>query len=77
MAKTRSRTTSPALCECSDPGCPVCHGSCMNKGTDQLHRVDMEDKTGTLMCEGCAADAHEAGVFRDATIAEKIDHRRK
>lgn len=53
-----------AKCECSDPGCPVCKGECKNTATQCLVRVDMEDQTGTLMCDGCADDAFESGLFR-------------
>ena len=28
-----------------------------------LRRVDMEDRTGTVFCEACGADAMESGVF--------------
>ena len=50
-------------CECRDPGCPVCHGQCKAPAAMTLYRVDMEDSTGTDMCEACASDALEAGVF--------------
>ena len=52
-------------CECSDPGCPAHLGlsSCAREGADILYRIDMEDETGTAMCEACAADAFESGVF--------------
>jgi hypothetical protein len=53
-------------CECSDPGCPCCHGHCERKATTVLCRSDMEDETGTAMCEGCAGDALESGVFYTA-----------
>jgi hypothetical protein len=52
-------------CECSDSGChahpykPICDQT----GTTVLFRVDMEDHTGTLFCEDCAADAMELGYF--------------
>ncbi len=51
-------------CECSDPECPVCHGKCENAPEMCLSRVDMEDKTGTLFCEGCGDDAFESGIFK-------------
>lgn len=65
------------ICECSDPKYPVhtddssrstCKASeCQQVGTSTLYRVDMEDKTGTVMCEGCADDAMESGVFTTDT----------
>lgn len=57
---------NPEPCECSDPGCPVHQGreECDGVFTVTVYRVDMEDLTGTDMCEGCAADALESGVFR-------------
>lgn len=58
-------------CECGDPGCPVCAGSCENRATVVLVRVDMEDCDGTCMCAGCADDALESGLFR-ADIGAKI-----
>lgn len=55
-------------CECADAMCPVHRGeSCQWSGgkpsTTILYRVDMEDRTGTLFCEGCADDAMESGLF--------------
>jgi len=50
-------------CQDADPECPVCHGHCQNPATTTLYRVDMEDATGTPMCEACANDAMESGVF--------------
>jgi len=54
-------------CECGDPGCPVHKGSekCSAKPTQRLYRIDMEDETGTDMCDGCAEDAMDSGVFSD------------
>lgn len=53
-------------CECSDPGCPVHRGlpTCPHRATDRVFRVDMADKSGTLMCPGCTEDALDAEVFR-------------
>ena len=61
MATKRRRTH----CECSDPGCPVHKGSshCPNKSTGKVYRSDMEDRSGTAMCRGCASDALDSGVF--------------
>jgi hypothetical protein len=36
----------------------------------------MEDRTGTVMCEGCADDASQYAIFREATVKEKIENRR-
>lgn len=55
-----------AICECSDPGCPVHKGesNCSKKAKYCLIRIDMDDQTGTLMCGDCADDALESGLFR-------------
>jgi len=53
------------LCQCSDPACPVCKGKCRNKSVTVVRRVDMEDKTGTPVCRGCADDCLASGVFAD------------
>lgn len=50
-------------CACSDPGCPVCHGHCHKPGKHLVYRSDMEDETGTLMCDGCMEDAMNSGLF--------------
>jgi hypothetical protein len=52
-------------CECSDPGCPVCHGHCSNAARTNLLRIDMNDEGGTLFCNACADDALASGVFRE------------
>ena len=52
-----------ARCQCADPGCPACNGSCKRGQSVILYRVDMEDTSGTGFCEACAADAHESGLF--------------
>jgi hypothetical protein len=54
-------------CECTDPGCPAHPGEedCFQPALRKpLRRVDMEDHTGTLMCETCADDAMQSGLFR-------------
>lgn len=57
-------------CECSDPGCPACHGHCSKPSTTGLTRIDMGG--GKIwMCDGCADDAYESGVFRSKA---KNDH---
>ena len=53
-------------CECGDSGCPEHKGMnfCRNVGRRTVRRIDMEDgETRFKMCEGCAADALESGVF--------------
>ncbi len=56
------QTIKVVPCECSDPGCP-CMGKCTLYGNTTLYRVDMIDKTGTPMCDRCADDALDSGVF--------------
>lgn len=55
---------NPVYCECSDGGCPACHGNCDKVAVYVVYRVDMEDETGTPMCEACMEDAAESGLFR-------------
>jgi hypothetical protein len=52
-------------CECSDSGCPVKHGSkgCRKTAAYIVYRVDMADETGTPMCQKCAEDAMDSGLF--------------
>lgn len=50
-------------CKCSDPGCKCCQGHCARPAEQILYRVDMDDETGTAMCEGCADGAFECGLF--------------
>jgi hypothetical protein len=52
-------------CECGDPGCPVHRGEefCGNQAVTVVYRIDMEDETGTAMCDKCSEDALESGVF--------------
>jgi hypothetical protein len=51
-------------CECADPGCPVHRGAdCTRKANALLRRIDMDDESGEYMCESCAEDALESGVF--------------
>lgn len=56
-----------ALCECADPGCEIHEGrsQCEREAFLTLYRVDMDDKTGTMMCDGCAGDALATGLFRE------------
>ncbi len=57
---------SPQTCECADPGCPVCKGSCSELATDTVYRVDMEDQAGTPTRDGCTEDALASGIFATA-----------
>ena len=57
-------------CECADGGCPhvgsmQCPTMLTPQTSETLYRVDMVDVTGTDMCETCAADAYESGLFAD------------
>jgi hypothetical protein len=69
-----SQTGQSKRCECADPGCPCCKGSCQAAARSVLFRVDMEDATGTPMCDGCGGDALDSGLFsqvsRDEAEAE-------
>ncbi len=55
------------LCQCVDRGCPHCKGGCPDKATVIVYRSDMDDANGTPMCDDCANDAIDSGVFTDAT----------
>lgn len=61
----RATSKRNRICECSDVGCPVHHGQavCLSKAKTTVYRVDMEDHTGTRMCEACAGDAMDSGLF--------------
>lgn len=65
-ADPQAERENKQMCQCGDPGCPCCHGRCEQDAAHILHRVDMEDETGTPMCEGCADDAGESGLFEYA-----------
>ena len=60
-------------CQCCDKGCAHCVGLCVEEGTELLTRIDMEDTT-VLMCEGCATDALESGVFAGESPVDKPRH---
>jgi hypothetical protein len=59
------RELAGVKCECAEPQCVAhrLHSSCNQPATDFLFRVDMTDETGTAMCEACATDAFESGLF--------------
>ena len=51
-------------CQCFDPGCKMGHdGQCKERGSVTLYRVDMDDNSGTLFCDGCGEDASASGLF--------------
>jgi hypothetical protein len=53
-------------CICSDPGCPVNHDSqnCNKSASVYVCRIDMGDPDESMpMCEACASDALDSGVF--------------
>lgn len=52
-------------CECTDPDCKAHRGSecAVIADCQTLYRVDMEDETGTAMCDDCADDAFASGLF--------------
>jgi len=57
------------VCQCCDRGCPIHSGksACDKKASTVAVRIDMDNgtgmDTGMPMCEGCATDAMESGVF--------------
>lgn len=69
MTRTFSGVPGDSRCECSDPGCAIAidHGGkqCTHLAATILYRVDMEDVTGTALCESCADDAMESGLFAE------------
>ena len=64
MAK-HNQTWRSRVCQCSDPGCPAhkAQSWCANIVSLTAYRIDMEDRTGTPMCEKCSDDAMDSGVF--------------
>lgn len=63
---TLSRTIAKqSPCECTDCGCShhSGHAMCNDRATDILYRVDMQDETGTAMCDACSDDAFSSGLF--------------
>lgn len=75
---------SLGACQCSDPGCPVHpkQSACKHKATKILYRSDMDDRTGTPVCAGCADDMLESGVFYSKNPVEmrpriQVSKRRK
>jgi len=75
---------SLGACDCSDPGCPVHKGKerCKHLARYIVYRSDMEDETGTPMCQRCMEDAMDSGVFytknprsNPSTVIEGKDYR--
>ena len=61
-------------CGCVDPACPVhTNEACPMPATGILYRVDMDDTTGTNMCDDCAEDALDSGVFTTGLPASSVD----
>lgn len=65
--KTRTlvHAQTGARCGCADSGCKVHtpRPNCVNGANTILYRVDMDDASGTLMCDDCANDATMSGLF--------------
>lgn len=57
-------------CVCSDKGCSACEGLCEDRATFTLYRIDMDDRSGSRFCEGCASDAMDSGVFTDEPMSD-------
>lgn len=58
-------TRIPSICCCTDPGCPVPHGSagCVSLADVELIRIDDPDESRLPMCYRCADDAMDSGIF--------------
>lgn len=63
-------TKSRRVCDCTDPGCPSCHGRCSQDSVVTVYRVDMDDSVGTAMCLDCARDGVESGLVYACDIAD-------
>ena len=64
MSEASEITATDTACECADKGCPMHKGSeCSAVATCGVMRTDMGPNSGPWMCEGCADDALEPGVF--------------
>lgn len=63
--RTFSGIPGDSKCECADKGCPAHQGSsdCRNVANTILYRIDMDDQTGTALCDDCANDATMSGLF--------------
>ena len=49
-------------CQCFDQECHG-RGQCGDAVAETLYRIDMIDETGTPLCEHCANDAFNSGLF--------------
>lgn len=58
------------MCECRDPGCTVCKGTCPQPAVWQMYRCDMDDQTGTAMCDQCAIDPVVSGLYASEPIPQ-------
>jgi hypothetical protein len=79
MPKTYSGVPGDLKCECTDTGCAVHDGMnlCDCLAVAILYRVDMDDYTGTAMCDDCATDAMMSGLFTedlDELLSEDEDY---
>jgi hypothetical protein len=66
MARHKGRTAKGRpdnRCDCSDTGCPACHGKCRSPGEVTIYPVDSDDPTGRWVCWRCAEAGQSAGVF--------------
>ena len=70
--KTRTLANVHGKCECADPGCSHHEGisECKDTANTIIYRVDMEDSSGTLMCDDCANDETQSGLFVEADDPE-------
>ena len=52
-------------CECYDKGCPAHQGEaeCPHRALVTLRRIDWADQPRVRVCEHCALDMVESGVF--------------
>ena len=54
-------------CQCMDPGCPAHKNvsNCKRGAIHTVYRIDMADRTGTMLCDDCAANCFDSGLFSD------------
>src|ERR1700728_2836358 len=71
-SRTYSSVIGDCKCECADSLCAhhIGKSDCRDVASQYLYRVDMQDVTGTAMCDACAEDAMESGLFTDSTDDE-------
>lgn len=52
-------------CECYDTGCEHAQTEivCKARATMTLFRIDQQDETGSDVCDTCADDALQSGLF--------------